>query len=277
MHMSDANAVLRQMRLLWVVTPMAGPSAVPADVEEAIAFVASRGPAGIDQFGRELTELYKLTDVSGLSARLAGLLGGRLEIEPSKRDIWASVEAVAVSGRSYFATCMVDPSRLTYVEPLEFTFFEALAGRRAGVSPRRGPGGLKDIASLRRSGAPWISTMVGLGVGVRQDSDWPFRDIRFMARFERLAAIYSQSPEWLALRKLRGLREVDVNVEFWRDASQCPPDSVRRTAATRLEVFVAKPVPGVAPGSDAITLGDDVARSSLKRAFELIEGTSELP
>jgi len=162
---------------------------------------------------------------------------------------------------------------------MEDTLEESLSRvLREPLPSAAGARSLDKLASLRRSGGPWIEFFMGMSVGVDHD-DWPFTSMMFLRHLYRYAAYCSQSEEWLDLRARHGFRELDVTVEFRRsiaDGDATPPSyhrdelGIRWASKTRLDAFVPRPVPEGDQTQDPADVGDAEAAHVMDEVRRLL-------
>lgn len=271
--MRDLGRTISQLRFFWVVMSLTGYSTRQDDIDDAIDFVISFGERGFQEFSRDLESYHHISAMSGLTAHVTRRLAERLSHIPSDAEIRATLEAFAVSGQHYFASCVDNPDVVEDARSLESTLEVTLRERFDSMTDIPSTAkSLKMLAPLRRGGDPWILMRLGLGLGVGWNDDWPFNTWYFSTRVYKLAAMCSQRGDWLDLRKHGHFRHVDVSVEWWRDLTVPDTAWVKRRSSTTLEVFVPRPTPRGDRDRDVdgISVGNEDARLVMATAMDLI-------
>jgi hypothetical protein len=276
-RVSETERLVSQLRFFWAAMSLIGYSTRQDDIDDVTAFVASFGDRGYRKFRCELQSFHNICATSGLSAHMAQVLADRLGRRPSDSEVRASVEELATSGRSYLASCIDDPGMIgsKNVEALDSSLEDSLRKRsestlETGSVERL----LTMVAPLRRDGQPWVGARRGLGVGLRWDHDWPFRTLHFGSRIDKMAAMCSQSADWIDLRRRGRFRYLDVTVEWWPDLTWVDAAWVKRRSSTTLEVFIPRlnPASDLAEDGDGVSVGDGEASFVMGAAWDLVVG-----
>jgi len=274
--MSKIRKRLRELQVLWVAVSLTGYSARQEDIDDALDFVVSMGDQGIAQFLEELLLLHELADTTGLSATLASVLGRDSAQAAAPESVRLSIEDLATTGLNFFASCVENPQLVTAAGLLDRPLRESLQRRihaQAGVLPETTK--FENVAPLRADGTPWLTTTLGVGVGIGVNRDWPFNDEYFASRFEKAAACCSQDRAWLDLRRTLRCQEVDVTVEYWRNLGSADEPWVKRLDAKTIEVFVPRALPLERGGGDALVFGAEEADKVMAQVWDLASSRHE--
>ena len=125
---------------------------------------------------------------------------------------------------------------------------------------------------MRPDGSPWISFVLGLGVGVDGNADWPFRGKDFHSALNVSAARASLSPLWAEMRARRKLGALDIVVEYWRSPDAVRPLRIEDMTPRRTHVFTSRNPPTGSPESSPFLAGQAEAEALLRDCYRLVEG-----
>lgn len=266
------------MKTFWILASLVG-SPRRKDVEGAMSFIASFGEEGVEVFRTELRSFHRIAEESGITARMEQLFRDYYH-EPTERDVRAAVESVvlAPTGPRFFDRLLGNPQAAQTPVPLETTLEEALSEVLRTAAPQpSGSRSLKDLASLRRDGSPWISINMFITEAGGTHLRWPFSNSMFLTHLSRRAAFCSQSQEWIALRTRYGFRELDVSVEFRPTSADLPEREIEWSSATRVHAVIPRIAPQGDDTSDAAEAGDTEAAHVMNEVRQLLENIPDKP
>lgn len=266
------------MKTFWIVASLVG-SPRRKDVEGAINFIASFGDEGVEVFRTELRSFHRTAEESGLTTRMEQLFRDYYH-EPTERDVRAAVESVvlAPAGPRFFDRLVGNPQAAKTPVPLETTFEEALSEVLRTAAPQpSGSRSLKDLASLRRDGSPWISINMYIDEAGGTHLRWPFSNSMFLTHLSRHAVFCSQSQEWIGLRTRYGFRELDVSVDFGPSSPDPAEREIEWSSTTRIHAVIPRGVPHGDDMSDAAEAGDTEAAHVMNEVRQLLEKIPDKP